>query len=244
MSDSWLYIPLLEADGKLQMSIDSYLLEQFESQHLPSILRFYTWSPVAISLGCHQYQYPEHWQQISYQGVTVDIVKRPTGGRAVLHQGDLCYSLITSNTPGSFRQGYMKICQFLLEGWRSLGVDLSYGEDTKSYAHNTACFSSSSSADLLDHMGIKRIGNAQLRRKKATLQQGSISLYSDRDLYHSVFQQEAPPALNIPIEKLIEHLVSAAEICFQTQLVKQSLQDEQWEKILRRNDDKLHIVNS
>ena len=96
----------------------------------------------------------------------------------------------------------------------------------------------------MDHLGIKRIGNAQLRRKNVILQQGSMSLNADEYLYRSIFQQEAPKPIQITNEAIISSLEIAFNKCFQTQLVKQSLQPEEWDHILSRNNDKLHIVNS
>ena len=97
----WRYIPLIEADGETQMSIDRWLLSEYKLGNQPSILRFYTWSPVAISLGYHQRHYPAFWDSLTYQGQPVKLIRRPTGGRGVLHCGDLCYSLITSEVQSS-----------------------------------------------------------------------------------------------------------------------------------------------
>jgi lipoate-protein ligase A len=84
----WRLIPLLEATGTVQMAIDSWLLEQHQCGKHPPTLRFYTWSPAAISLGYHQRQYPQSWQNLTGGGKKLDLVLRPSGGRAVLHQGD------------------------------------------------------------------------------------------------------------------------------------------------------------
>jgi lipoate-protein ligase A len=236
MIGSWRYIPPIEAAGGVQMSIDLYLLEQYQAGLHPPVLRFFTWNPVAISLGYHQHDFPQAWQDLSYQGAKIEIVRRPTGGRAVLHQGDLCYSLITSTLPGSFHEGYVKICEFLQQGWASLGVDLGYGAEGKAYGQRVGCFSSSTTADLVDGEGVKRIGNAQLRRKNSLLQQGSMILSTDSQLYQTVFGQTAPSQLNLDQPKVIESLKRSASNCFQMELVKQSLQDREWEKILSRNN--------
>ena len=64
---TWRLIPLLEANGKLQMSIDNWLLSQHQHHHHPPTLRFYTWHPVAISLGISQKRrFPSHWQNIRH----------------------------------------------------------------------------------------------------------------------------------------------------------------------------------
>ncbi|HSM82971.1 MAG TPA: lipoate--protein ligase family protein, partial [Nodosilinea sp.] len=89
----WRLIPPIAAPGAVQMAIDTWLLDQHQRHGHPPTLRFYTWSPAAISLGVSQrQQIPEHWRGLRWQGQPVDLVQRPTGGRGVLHQGDLTYS--------------------------------------------------------------------------------------------------------------------------------------------------------
>ena len=145
----WRLIPLLEAPGNVQMAIDRWLLEQHQQKNHPPTLRFYTWSPPAISLGYHQRQYPEYWEYLTWQGEKLDLVRRPSGGRAVLHQGDLTYAVVTSGLTGSRLQMYEKICEFLIQGWRSLGVELHYGTEGRGYIHNPNCFATATSADLV-----------------------------------------------------------------------------------------------
>ncbi|MCG8366864.1 MAG: lipoate--protein ligase family protein, partial [Pseudanabaenales cyanobacterium] len=106
------------------MAVDCWLLDQHRRGLQSSVLRFYTWSPPAISLGYHQRHWPDHWRQLTWQGRAIDIVRRPTGGRAVLHQGDLTYAIITSKLAGDRTEAYKTLCQFLIEGWGSLGVRL------------------------------------------------------------------------------------------------------------------------
>lgn len=103
------------------MAIDEWLLKQHLSGHPPS-LRFYTWLPSAISLGYHQRKYPEDWQNLIWKGKAIDLVRRPTGGRAVLHHGDLTYAVVTSGFSGSRMEAYKNICEFLIQGWRNLEI--------------------------------------------------------------------------------------------------------------------------
>ncbi|HEY9649888.1 MAG TPA: lipoate--protein ligase family protein, partial [Coleofasciculaceae cyanobacterium] len=78
------------------MAIDQWLLEQHRIGNHPPVVRFYTWASPTISLGYHQRRWPVFWQQLTWQGIPLDLVRRPTGGRAVLHQGDLTYMVVTS----------------------------------------------------------------------------------------------------------------------------------------------------
>jgi lipoate---protein ligase len=231
----WRLIPLLEAPGQVQMAIDGWLLQQHLAGHLSS-LRFYTWSPSAISLGYHQRQYPAYWQDIVWQGEKLELVRRPTGGRAVLHQGDLTYAVVTSRLNGSRIQMYEKICEFLIQGWRSLDVELHYGTAGRGYIHNPNCFGTATSADLVTVDNCKLIGSAQLRRGKAILQHGSIRLQPNAELFATVFGAEAFSSVqllqNLTMETIIAALVAAAIDCFNIELVLQPLSEDEWKQIL------------
>ena len=217
------------------MAIDCWLLEQHLSGH-PSSLRFYTWSPPAISLGYHQRQYPAYWQDIVWQGKKVELVRRPTGGRAVLHQGDLTYAVVTSGLNGSRVQMYEKICQFLIQGWRSLNVELHYGTAGRGYIHNPNCFGTATGADLVTVDNCKLIGSAQLRRGSAILQHGSIRLQPNAELFATVFGAESFSCVQLPqnlnVETIIAALLAAAIDCFNIQLVLQPLSEDEWKQIL------------
>jgi len=232
----WRLIPLLESAGNVQMAIDSWLLEQHQSGKHPPTLRFYIWSPPAISLGYHQRQYPEYWQHLTWKGEKLALVRRPTGGRAVLHQGDLTYALVTSGFMGSRLQVYEKICEFLIQGWRSLGVELHYGTEGRGYIHNPNCFGTATSADLVLPDGAKLIGSAQLRRGGAILQHGSMRLQPNAELFAQVFGGESFTNVELPqsltVEKIITALVAAAIHCFDMQIIIQPLSEDEWRAIL------------
>ncbi|MBE9053741.1 lipoate--protein ligase family protein [Nostocales cyanobacterium LEGE 11386] len=217
------------------MAIDRWLLEQHQSGKHPPTLRFYTWSPPAISLGYHQRQYPECWENLIWRDQQLDLVRRPTGGRAVLHQGDLTYAVITSGMAGSRLQIYEKICEFLIQGWRSLGVELRYGTAGRGYIHNPNCFGTATGADLVLLDGAKLIGSAQLRRGEAILQHGSMRLQPDAALFAQVFNTESLTTVQIPqslsLEKIIAALIAAACDCFVMQIEVQPLSQFEWEAI-------------
>lgn len=233
---TWRLIPLLEAGGTVQMAIDSWLLEQHQLRKHPPTLRFYTWSPPAISLGYHQRQYPEYWQNLTWRGEKLDLVRRPSGGRAVLHQGDLTYAVVTSAFCGSRLEAYQKICEFLIQGWRSLGVQLQYGKAGRGYIHNPNCFGTATGADLVLTDGGKLIGSAQLRRGGAILQHGSMGLQPDGELFAQVFGAESFTAVQLPqgltLEKIMAAMIAAASDCFDMQLEVQPLSPSEWEEIV------------
>ena len=190
MPDCWRLVPLYEGTGAEQMAIDSWLLDQHVKGLQPSCLRFYTWRSPTISLGYHQQQFPAHWNSLHWQGQPVNLVRRPTGGRAVLHQGDLTYALITSGLKGSRREVYRQLCQFLIEGWQALGVKLSFGEAGRGYIHNPNCFGSATAADLVMKNGYKLIGSAQVYRDGCVLQHGSMRLQPNSELFEEVFGEK------------------------------------------------------
>lgn len=223
------------------MAIDRWLVEQHQLGLHPPTLRFYTWSPAAISLGYHQSNFPPHWQQLTWNGAPVDLVHRPTGGRAVLHQGDLTYAVVTSGLSGSRIQVYQQLCEFLIQGWRRLGVELHYGKAGRGYIHNPNCFGTATGADLVLSNGNKLIGSAQLKRDRTILQHGSIRLKPDAALFKQVFGDEAFSPLNLPVveqAEVIEALTIAACESFAMKLDIKPLSTAEWEAIMATS---LHI---
>jgi lipoate---protein ligase len=216
----WRLIPFMHGSGRLQMAIDRWLFDQHCQGLQPPTLRFYTWKPVALSLGYHQKQIPEHWHQLAWHDQAIELVRRPTGGRAVLHQGDLTYAVVMSGVDKNRKVAYQQVCEFLIQGWRSLGVELQYGHAGRGYIHNPNCFGTATTADLVLSNGYKLIGSAQLRRGDIILQHGSIRLSQDAALFETVFGTKESPtplgwsASSWAIDPLISTLTHAAENCF------------------------------
>jgi len=217
---SWRLIPLLEGTGAEQMAIDSWLLNQHVKGSQPSILRFYTWSSPTISLGYHQRQFPQHWNNLVWQGHPVEIVRRPTGGRAVLHQGELTYAIVTSAAKGTSRRDtYQRLCQFLIKGWQQLGITLDFGAAGRGYIKNPNCFGTATAADLVTEDGYKLIGSAQVYRGGSVLQHGSMRLSTDAALYEQVFEESySPPVCELSAcveSSIIQALTLAAQRSFE-----------------------------
>jgi len=242
---SWRLVPMLQTSGSIQMAIDSWLFDQCESEQHPPTLRFYTWFPWALSLGYLQKKYPPQWDNLSYQGQNLDLVCRPTGGRAVLHQGDLSYSVVTSTATHNNSKSwgvYENICNFLIQGWKNLGIELSYGHAGRGYIHNPSCFSTATAADLVTLDGSKFIGSAQRRGKNCILQHGSMILSTDRVLYEQIFQQIAPWNSSFCqaqeqedwIPQIVHVLTQLAEEYFNIQLISQPFSDSEWKDILKK----------
>lgn len=239
-SKLWRFIPVLNASGHLQMAIDHWLFQQHQQGKHPSTLRFYLWESPTLSLGYHQKHWPEHWQQLIWQNQSLELVRRPTGGRAVLHQGDLTYAVITSQLPENPRIAYQTLCQFLIEAWRSLGLELHYGTTGRGYIHNPNCFATATAADLILSDGTKLIGSAQLRGNGVILQHGSIRLTPDAELFRQVFGVEMPAPILTSIASpetliptVIDALMMAAQECFGGEWVVEPLSDTELETIER-----------
>ncbi len=230
----WRLIPPIQATGTVQMAIDTWLLDR-QSQGHPPTLRFYTWHPAALSLGYHQRQVSAEWAKLTWQGEAIAQVRRPTGGRAVLHQGDLTYALVTSGVKGNRLQVYQTLCEFLIQGWRSLGVELHYGQAGRGYLQNPSCFGTATGADLLTIAGAKLVGSAQVYRGSAILQHGSMPLHLDPDLFEQVFGTrpvlpDLPERLQDP-ETVMAALVRSAQDCFAIEFQVQPLRESEWQQI-------------
>ena len=240
-STQWRFVPLLSATGKQQMAIDRWLFDQHQHHGHPPTLRFYTWNPASISLGISQKRrkFPDRWQNLHYQNEPVDLVQRPTGGRGVLHQGDLTYSLVMSSSKNKVEDIYCEVCQFLIKGWRKLGTQLQFGKPNREYMKSPNCFALATNADLVDSDGNKFIGSAQLKNGKCILQHGSMILNPDPDLYQQVFRCSVPqPNIdrNLSLNTIVETLTQTASEVFNCDFVHNPLTEIELEQVNLMND--------
>ena len=180
-------LPLLHASGHQQMALDQLLLDQAPND---PVLRFYRWSGPWLSLGRNQHRWPSHWNDLAASG-KLSLVRRPSGGQAVLHAGGLTYALIWPKAPRQRQQAYQQACGWLIEGFRTLGEELRFGE-RPAVATGSNCFARSTSADLVDSRNVKRIGSAQRWQHGCLLQHGEILLDPPAELWERVFEERAP----------------------------------------------------
>ncbi len=224
------------------MAIDQWLFDQCHAGLHPPVLRFYEWAPAAISLGRHQQQWPQHWRSLTYQNQSIDLVRRPTGGRGVLHVGDLTYSLVLPGQSGQRRETYRYLCEFLIEGWQALGVPLSFGTAGRGYHRQVSCFESATAADLVRPNGEKLIGSAQAWKGQTVLQHGSMQIQPDHHLQHQVFGtalQTIPPFELPSVSDIIQALTAAAAQRFNADFMVQSLTPAEWAVIYSYLDSHL-----
>ena len=183
---TWRYLPYHVFTGAENMAIDEALLLTMASSANPQpLLRFYGWNPATLSLGYAQ-SFQREVDEEACQLEGIDIVRRPTGGRAVLHQYELTYSLIAPehdpNVSGTVIKSYLKISQGLLMGLQNLGIpaEMVASGGTEG-ASSAACFDAPSWYELVVG-GRKLVGSAQMRKEGMLLQHGSIILHMDSDL--------------------------------------------------------------
>lgn len=229
MGSQGYWLPYRVASGAWQMEQDFRLLHRLRRDPQPC-LRFYGWDQLTLSLGRHQVWDPP---------AGIPAVRRPTGGRAVLHQAakdaaELTYSLVL---PLSYLQArlpslqracvYDFCCRFWVQGLAELGI----ATDGSAFAHcpshrdpgyrnKTSCFASRTRADL-SWQGKKLMGNAQLWQPWGILQQGSLLLRPNIELWEQYLPGSqvvgvydiCPSAPGIP--GLVEHFLQVAGRCFE-----------------------------
>jgi lipoate-protein ligase A len=196
------------------MAVDEAILESTGSRQTPPTLRLYAWQPPCLSLG-----YAQSASEVDFaalQRLGWQIVRRPTGGRAILHTDELTYSVITPpDDPimaGSILESYQHIAQALLHALNILGLqataDAQYPNGTA--ANGPVCFEVPSKYEITV-MGKKLLGSAQARRSQGILQHGSFPLHGDltRITQALVFQDEN--ARQQAAKRLLAHAATAAD---------------------------------
>ena len=169
------------------MKYDEQLAHALLASDHPFVVRVYGWKPPAISLGWHQDGDEIDHEKCSRQGV--DVVRRPTGGRAILHSDEVTYSVVMVASQKSVLTVYQQIGEALVRGLRELGADVSLEKSQPHFPSlyrspsAVACFASVARYEI--HVsGRKLVGSAQRRfarpdGKEVVLQHGSILLGED-----------------------------------------------------------------
>lgn len=177
--------------GEKNMQIDNDLLDfAIKNKLSEPIFRLYAWSPACVSLGRNQNE--SFLDKRVLKEKNVDIVRRLTGGRALLHDKELTYSYICSvkslKNGESVVNSYKEISQFLINGFKTLGIKLDFPQDKKPHTKFDYCMSISTGADLC-YEGKKLIGSAQFRKEGYILQHGSILFEYDKALIETLFDE-------------------------------------------------------
>ena len=184
-------IPYSVNSGEKNMQIDEDLLiNAIKVQSKEVILRFYGWEPACISLGRNQNNTFIDYELI--KELNIDVVRRLTGGRALLHDKELTYSVVASEMAlrngKSIIDSYKEISQILINIFNKLGIELEFGNNKAINMKNDYCMLLSTGADLC-HKGKKFIGSAQCRKNGYILQHGSILIDYDKELLEKLFKE-------------------------------------------------------
>lgn len=202
---TWRYLPYSVFRGSENMAIDEAIMSAMKENHnAQPVLRFYGWEPATLSLGYAQ-SYAKEVDVEACRQANIDVVRRPTGGRAVLHQYELTYSVIVpeseEHVKGTIIQSYLKISEALLKGINAVGVPAEIVAQANSLHPGTAaCFDAPSWYELVV-AGKKLVGSAQMRRDGILLQHGSIILHFDTDLLFKL--------LKLPNEEVRQRLTKS-----------------------------------
>ena len=168
-------------DGATNMARDEALLASHARGTAPATLRLYGWSPACLSLG--RFQRSGEIDRGACERAGVAVVRRPSGGRALLHDCELTYTLVIgTDTPlgqGTICQSYQRISAGLLAGLLHLGAQATLAPSGRErQPANAACYATSAAYELLVD-GQKLVGSAQTRRENALLQHGSLPIASN-----------------------------------------------------------------
>lgn len=164
------------------MAIDEAIALAVAEHLVPPTLRFYAWDPPCVSLGRHQSLSAVNVPRCVELGY--DIVRRPTGGRAILHTDELTYSVVAPTDhplmAGLVLDVYLRLAEGLVAGLQWLGVpaDPAPGTSRPGPDVSAACFEVPSAYEIVSG-GKKLLGSAQNRRSGFVLQHGSLPLRGD-----------------------------------------------------------------
>src|SRR5690242_13201493 len=180
--EAWRLIVDGACDGPTNMAIDEAILEAVGRGDAPPTLRLYSWNPACLSLGYAQPAANADMERIAAHGWQV--VRRMTGGRAILHTDELTYSVaLPIDHPlveGTILDSYRRLSAALLAALQAIGLDAHADkrESGRAKSVGPVCFEVPSDYEITAD-GKKLIGSAQVRKHNAALQHGSLPLYGD-----------------------------------------------------------------
>lgn len=182
---------------------------------VPPTLRLYSWSPPCLSLGRHQPAGDAHHQALRALGY--DLVRRPTGGRAILHTDELTYSVAVPLKDPRVRGDVLSSCRRLSEGLLAAMQFLGVGQVVAAQRAprpappDAVCFEAPGTFEIAAG-GRKLIGSAQMRGRGALLQHGTLPLCGDIARICAVLAVPADPervrSRAATLEQLLGHPVS------------------------------------
>lgn len=205
-------------DGSYNMDFDFRRTQEVESGKALPMIRFYGWKPWTVSLGANQKESdfdPDRLKEFGF-----GLVRRPTGGRAVLHANELTYSFVCPLDNGLKAQDvYRELHIFLVKGLQELGAkelgfeksQMNFSEFYKREVVSISCFASSARYEI-EWKGKKIVGSAQRVFGKTLLQHGSILLGPGYELIAEVARLKDEMAREILRNHIKNHSISIEEI--------------------------------
>jgi len=181
MMERWFLFDDDPAPGARNMAMDELLLGKMERECIAPLLRLYSFDPAAITIGFHQAPAPGLDRE-RIERDAVDVVKRFTGGRALLHDGELTYCIVARTDRSPFdthlHASYMRISEALVRALRSIGVDASISDGRPppgAHQLSKSCLDSVGRHEITAR-GRKIVASAQRRTRNSFLQHGSVLL--------------------------------------------------------------------
>jgi len=181
----WRFLNTGKMSSAMNMAIDEAILESVKKKRSLPTIRFYDWNPPSISFGYNQ-EFSKEIDQKKLKEFGFGYVRRPTGGRAVLHNEEVTYSVIapiSGKLKGNVQESYSEISLALAQGLKNLGIEVEFEKGELSSHHQrqaeNPCFSSSSRFEL-NYKKKKIVGSAQVRKGNILLQHGSILLHHNQ----------------------------------------------------------------
>ncbi len=180
----WRLVRTEPSHGAWNMAVDEAILEAVGRRQALPTLRLYAWSPPCLSLGFAQPVKDVDQDALARSGW--ELVRRPTGGRAILHTDELTYAVIAPpdepRVAGSVLESYCRLAGALVNALQRLGLpaqaDKEYPLPQGAKTGEPICFEVPSNYEITVS-GKKLVGSAQARRKEGVLQHGSLPLYGD-----------------------------------------------------------------
>jgi len=218
MSDfkQWRLITSEPADGAWNMAVDEAMLQAGVANLIPPTLRFYAWQPAAVSLGFFQ-PLDEGISRPEIQARGFGLVRRPSGGRAILHKDELTYSVVVPEAAikdgRSVMGSYRTLSRGIEAGLSLLGVGAEFAERKspermRAQGLPTVCFAKAAKCDMTVS-GRKIVGSAQTRRRGVIMQHGSVPIEIDPEEHLAVMPGGGEGAENH--ERLRESACGVAE---------------------------------
>ncbi|MFJ7826766.1 biotin/lipoate A/B protein ligase family protein [Psychrobacillus sp. NPDC096623] len=193
----WYFINSGPCTPSFNMAMDEALLDWHSEGLIPPVIRFYEWNPATLSIGYFQ-SVEKEIDMEAVKSLGLGFVRRPTGGRGVLHEHELTYSVIVTESypsmPATVTEAYRVISEGLLLGFQNLGLDAYFSvpnsdeqKENLKKPKSAVCFDTPSWYELVVE-GKKVAGSAQTRQKGVILQHGAILLDLDEDKLIQTFK--------------------------------------------------------